>query len=77
MQGCLKGVIQTKKVISACIDQVIQFDSELEVDRYKDDLKHKKQIFKIMWKNTLDNGKVLIRIRRQYNNHFMEEGDED
>lgn len=64
-----------KKVLSACIDQVIQFDSEAEVDRYVNDLKFKKQVFKVMWTNTFDNGKVQIRIKKQYNNHFMEEGE--
>ncbi len=65
-----------KKVISACIDQVIQFDSEQELDDLLEHLKSKKQRFTVIWKNGLNDGKVQIRIRRQYNNHFMEEGDE-
>ena len=61
-----------KKVISACIDQVIQFDSEQEVDDYLENLKSKKQRFTVAWKNDLGNGKVQVRIKRQYNQHFME-----
>ena len=64
-----------KKVISACIDQVIQFDSDQEVDRFLEHLGSKKQRFTVMWKNSLNGGKVQIRIRRQYNQHFMEEGE--
>lgn len=64
-----------KKIISACIDQVIQFDSEQEVDLFLGHLKNRKQKFTVVWKNDLNNGTVQVRIRRQYNNHFMEEGD--
>lgn len=64
-----------KKVISACIDQVLQFDSEKEIDSFLEDLKFKKQRFSVIWKNTLNTGKVQIRIKRQYNQHFMEEGE--
>jgi ATP-dependent RNA circularization protein (DNA/RNA ligase family) len=65
-----------KKVISACIDQVIQFDSEQEVDKFLEHLKSGKQRFTVVWKNTLNDGKVQIRIKKQYNKHFMKEGDE-
>lgn len=66
---------KVKKVISACIDQVIQFDSEQEIDLLLEHLKSRKQRFTIVWKNNLNDGKVQIRIRRQYNQHFMEEGE--
>lgn len=65
-----------KKVISACVDQILEFDSEHEIDKLLEDLKFKKQRFSVLWKNTLNNGKVQIRIRKSYNNHFMEEGEE-
>lgn len=64
-----------KKVISACVDQILEFDSDLEVDRLIENLKSKKQRFTIVWKNTLNNGKVQIRIKKSYNQHFMEEGE--
>ena len=64
-----------KKVISACVDQILEFDSEQEVDRLIENLKMKKQRFMIVWKNILNNGKVQIRIKKSYNQHFMEEGE--
>lgn len=53
-----------KKVISACVDQILQFDSEQEVDKYVEQLSGKKQLFQIVWKNTLDNGIVQIRVKK-------------
>ena len=64
-----------KKIISACIDQVVQFDSEQELLNFLEHLKSRKQRFTVVWKNNLNDGIVQIRIRRQYNNHFMEEGE--
>ena len=65
-----------KKIISACIDQVIQFDSGQEVDSFLEHLRSRKQRFSVVWENGLKGGKVQIRIRRQYANQFMEEGEE-
>lgn len=62
-----------KKIISACIDQVILFDEELELERFINHLKSRKQKFRLVTKEVKDDGKVLVRIKRQYNNHFMEE----
>ena len=64
-----------KKVITACVDQVLEFDSEKEIDKLIDDLRSKKQRFSVTWKRVLKNGKIQIRIKKQYNNHFMEIGD--
>lgn len=65
-----------KKVIAACIDQILQFDSEHEIDAYIEDLKKKKQHFRLVWKNNLPNGTVQIRIKKQYNNNGFLEGGE-
>jgi transcriptional regulator of heat shock response len=64
-----------KKVISACVDQILEFDSEMEITKFLEGLESRKQLYQIVWKNTLNNGKVQIRIKKQYNNHFMEEGE--
>lgn len=65
-----------KKVISACIDRILQFNSECEADCYIEDLKKKKQIYQVVWKNILDNGTVQIRVKTQYNqSDFMKEGE--
>jgi hypothetical protein len=61
-----------KKVISACVDRILQFSSEHEVDIYIKQLEKRKQIYQVVWKNTLKNGNVQIRIKTQYNqSHFM------
>ena len=60
-----------KKVISACIDQILEFDSEKEVDKMEESLRRKGQMYSIAWKNTLDNGKVQLRIKKQYNNNDL------
>ena len=60
-----------KKVISACVDQIIEFDSEQEIDKLIEFLKSRKQRFTIVWKNTLNNGKIQIRIKKQYNNNDL------
>ena len=65
-----------KKVIAACIDQILEFDSKDEVEKFLGNLEQKKQLYTVMWENNIKDGKIQIRIRRQYNNHFMEEGDE-
>ncbi len=66
-----------KKVISACVDQVLEFDSMQEVDKYLENLKSRKQRFSVIWANTLNGGKVQIRIKKGYNNHFMGVGDKE
>ena len=67
----MKGGDKMKKVISACIDQIIEFDSEHEVDKLIEFLQSRKQRFTVIWKNTLNNGKVQIRIKKQYNNNDL------
>ena len=64
-----------KKVIAACIDQILQFDSQREVDRFLNDLTEKKQVHSVIWQNIMEDKKVRIRIKRQYNNHFMSEAE--
>lgn len=62
-----------KKVISACIDRILEFSSESEVEHYLEELKRKKQMHQVVWKNSLGNGKIQIRVKTQYNqSDFME-----
>ena len=64
-----------KKVISACIDRILQFSSEREAECYIEDLKSKRQLYHVVWKNTLENGNIQIRIKTQYNqSDFMKGG---
>ena len=61
-----------KRVIAACIDQLLEFDSEDSYEEYIKDLESKKQWFKVLYKNTLDDGWVEVRIQKQYNRHTWE-----
>ena len=64
-----------KKVIAAHLVQILEFDSEMEITKVLEGLEFKKQLYQVVWKNTLGNGKIQIRIKRQYNkNDFVEEG---
>lgn len=71
----MKGDDEVKKIISGCIDQVVQFDTEQELEKLLEHLESRKQRYSIIWKNVLNDGKVMVRIRRQYNGYFMEGGD--
>lgn len=62
-----------KKVIAAHVDQILEFDSEMEITKFLEGLESRKQLYQVVWKNTLGNGKIQIRIKRQYNkNDFVE-----
>ena len=58
-----------KKVLSAWIEQYLQFDSKLEYMAYISDLEQKKQRFKEIAHNQDVSGKVTLHIRKQYNNN--------
>jgi hypothetical protein len=58
-----------KKVISAWIEQYLQFDSKLEYMAYISELEQKKQRFKEIKHSRDISGKVTLHIRKQYNNN--------
>jgi hypothetical protein len=60
-----------KKVLSAWIEQVLQFDSKLEYMAYISELEQKKQKFREIGHNQDVSGKVTLRIRKQYNNNVF------
>lgn len=60
-----------KKVLSACIDQILEFDSQVECDRMIERLKQKHQMYSVVWTNQMDSGKFQIRIKKQYNNNDL------
>lgn len=67
---------EVKKVISAAIYQVIQFDNELEFEDYISKLKRNNQEFILEEKTKYPDGKVEIKIMKQYNNNkFIERGE--
>lgn len=70
-----RKVNKVKKVISAAIYQVIQFDDESEFEDYIFKLKRNNQEFILEEKTKYPDGKVEVKIMKQYNkNKFIERG---
>ena len=55
-----------KKVVSAYIDKILEFDSLDEAKKYLDGMRTAGKNFHIMWECDLTGGKREIRIREQY-----------
>lgn len=68
-----------KKIIAAWIEQILEFDGELEYLDYMESLKKgRPQKFKETSHEQLESGAVRIRIMKQYNNNaFPDEGRRD
>ena len=58
-----------KKVIAACIDQLLEFDSQSSFKEYIKNLESKKQWFEVDYATVDENGTVEVRIKKQYNKH--------
>lgn len=64
-----------KRVIAAAIYQVIEFDDEKEFEDYISKLQQNHQEFILEEKTKSPDGKVQIKIMKQYNNNkFIERG---
>ena len=71
-----RKVKEVKKVVSAAIYQIIQFDDEQEFKNYILKLQQNHQEFILESKTKYPDGKVEIKIMKQYNNNkFIERGD--
>lgn len=67
---------ELKKVISAAIYQMIQFDDEKEFEDYISKLQRNNQEFILKEKTKEPDEKVTIKIMKQYNNNkFIERGE--
>lgn len=67
---------ELKKVVSAAIYQIIQFDDEREFENYILKLQQNHQEFILESKTKYPDDKVEIKIMKQYNNNkFIERGD--
>lgn len=67
---------ELKKVVSAAIYQIIQFDDEQEFENYILKLQQNHQEFILESKTKYPDDKVEIKIMKQYNNNkFIERGD--
>ena len=59
-----------KKIIEACIDRVLEFDTQEEAAEYLEALRNKKTEFLIVNREAV-NGKYRIRVQEQYNNCLL------
>lgn len=59
-----------KKVIAACIDRILEFDTQQEAAKYLETLRDKKTDFRILHREEVG-GKYRIRIQEQYNRSLM------
>lgn len=65
-----------KKILSAWIEQFIEFSSEMEWVAFHHDLKNGRKAYEVMSEEKHSDGSMLIHLRRQYNNNkFPERGD--
>ena len=62
-----------KKVIAACIDRILEFDTQQEAAKYLETLRDKKSEFRVLNREEVA-GKYRIRIQEQYNKSPMIEG---
>lgn len=62
-----------KKIISAWIEQVIEFDSMTEYQKFINDLKNGKKAYRIITPGCKVDGKICTHIMRQYNNNNFPE----
>ena len=62
-----------KKVIAACIDRVLEFDTQQEAAKYLETMRYKKSDFRVLNREEVA-GKYRIRIQEQYNKSPMIEG---
>lgn len=57
-----------KKIIAACIDRLMEFDSSEEAATYVEGLREKKSDFVIVKREEIEiSGKYRLRIKEQYN----------
>lgn len=62
-----------KKIIEACIDRILEFDTQEEAAEYLEALRNKKTEFRIVNREAM-NGKYRIRVQEQYNKSPMISG---
>lgn len=63
-----------KKIISAWIEQHLEFDSEMEYAVFYQDLKNGKRKFRVISTEKLPDGKIKVHLMKQYNNNNFPEG---
>jgi hypothetical protein len=59
-----------KKVVAACIDRILEFDTQDEAVSYIEAVFKKNSVFRILYHEKIE-GKYQVRIREQYNKSPM------
>lgn len=63
-----KTVRKMKRIITACLEQTIKFESSEEFEAFKEQLTRKGTKFKVT--DTENNGSnVIVRLKKQYNGY--------
>lgn len=65
-----------KKIVYAWIEQVLEFDSEMEYLVFQHDLENSGKKYEIVSHKKLKNGKCQVHVMKQYNNNKFPEGGE-
>lgn len=60
-----------KKILTAWIEQILEFDSKMESLTYIEELKRKGRKFSIISNKQDGVGKVYLQIKKQYNNNIF------
>lgn len=60
-----------KKVLSAAIVKILEFDSPEEAKEYLDGMKAAGKKFRVLWESDVAGGKRQIEIKEQYNKSPM------
>lgn len=59
-----------RRIVAACIDRLIEFDTQQEAATYLEGMKNKKADYVLVNREEV-NGKYRIRIKEQYNSNPM------
>ena len=72
----MKGVVCLKRIVSACIDEVLRFEDRQEADVFLRRLEYSPRKHRVESVDPQADGTVLIHILRQYNNSPLPEREE-
>ncbi len=62
-----------KKILEACIEQILQFDSEMEWIAFHHNLKTGRKAYEVLSEEKQIDGSVIVHIKKQYNNNKFSE----
>ena len=66
-----------KRILSAFIEQSLQFDCRTEYEAYVLGLKHGKNKYSLNNFRTDEEGKVYVTVRKQYNNNVFPDAEQE